>query len=102
MDQSELLTSIYTLQKEATKVALAEMGLASPRVNQSEAHRLYKRVNVEEWLELGLLKPVSKKRNGKNSTIEYLREDLIKLSMRGASIGVSACRPKGTRRNKVK
>lgn len=101
MDQSELLTSIYTLQKEATKVALAEMGLVSPRINQSEAHRIYKRVNVELWLELGLLKPVTEK-SGKNSTIEYLREDLIKLSMRGASIGVSACRPKGTRRNKVK
>lgn len=101
MDQSELLTSIYTLQKEATKVALAEVGLVSPRINQSEAHRIYKRVNVELWLELGLLKPVTEK-SGKNSTIEYLREDLIKLSMRGASIGVSACRPKGTRRNKVK
>ncbi|OJV17801.1 MAG: hypothetical protein BGO30_07600 [Bacteroidetes bacterium 41-46] len=101
MDNSELLSAIYKLQKEATKIALAEVGLVSPVINKSQACEIYTRTQVEEWADKGLLKATNKKK-GKSSTIYYSREDLVKLSLGVAEhMNVSPSGAKGTRRNKL-
>ena len=101
MDNSELLSAIYKLQKEATKIALAEVGLVSPVINKSQASEIYTRTQVEEWADKGLLKATNKKK-GKSSTIYYSREDLVKLSLGVAEhMNVSPSGAKGTRRNKL-
>ncbi len=101
MNTSELLTAIYKLQKEATKTALAEVGLVSPRINKSQACEIYTRTQVEEWADRGLLKATNKKK-GKSSTIYYNREDLVRLSLTAGHIVVSPGRVKGMRKNKEK
>lgn len=101
MDNSELLSAIYKLQKEATKIALAEVGLVSLVINKSQACEIYTRTQVEEWADKGLLKATNKKK-GKSSTIYYSREDLVKLSLGVAEhMNVSPSGAKGTRRNKL-
>lgn len=81
MDSHELLSAIFNLQIEATKLALIQVGSLSATITQAEAWRTYTRRKVERWEKKGAL--VAQPRTGPNTSKEYKREDLIRLSLFG-------------------
>lgn len=81
MESHELLSAIFNLQIEATKVALIQLGSLSATVTQAEAWRIYTRRKVERWEKKGAL--IAQPRTGPNAAKEYKREDLIRLSILG-------------------
>jgi hypothetical protein len=81
--ESELLTAIFQLQKEATKIALAESGIISPVICQAEAYRTYKRRWVEKMEAKGLLSPCNKITK-KGEKKEFRRIDLVRLKINEA------------------
>lgn len=81
MEQHKLLSAIFNLQIEATKVALIQLGSISATITQAEAWRIYKRRKVERWEKQGLL--IAEPRTGPGTSKEYKREDLIRLSILG-------------------
>lgn len=80
MNTQELYHQIYVLQKEATKVALDEVGLLRPEISQAEAFRIYTRGRVEQWIHQGL-RP-SRQGKGQGGTKWYKREDLVLYSLK--------------------
>ena len=70
---SQLLSAIYKISKEATIAALAEKGLISPIINQAEAYRLFTRRLIEDLEKKG--KIIGRK--GKRS-VTYNREEIVK------------------------
>lgn len=72
MTTTELLTAMYQISKEGTKVALAESGLVSPYLTQAEAWRTFKRKTIEKLVKSKHLKP---RKEGGN--VLYKREDIV-------------------------
>ena len=72
MTTTELLTAMYQISKEGTKVALAESGLVSPYLTQAEAWRIYSRKTIEELVRRK--KIISRKLGGK---VLFRREEIV-------------------------
>lgn len=61
--------------------ALVKTGKLKPYLKKSEAFRLYKRINIEQWIEEGLITP---RKDGNNSAawrIERLEVEVIARSI---------------------
>ena len=72
MTTTELLSAMYQISKEGTKVALAESGLISPELTQAEAWRVFTRKTIERLVNKGKLLP--RKVGGK---VLFMREDIV-------------------------
>jgi len=73
MTTTELLSAMYQISKEGTKVALAESGLISPELTQAEAWRVFSRKTIERLVNKEkVLAP--RKVGGK---VLFRREDIV-------------------------
>jgi len=74
MTDSQLLSAIYKVSKEGTKVAMAELGLISPEVSKTEAIQIWGN-SFKELLKRQRIQ--GKKGPGRTSKVKYRREDIV-------------------------
>ena len=77
MDTTELLSAIYQISKEGTKVALAEIGLVSPELTQAEAWRIFRRKRIERLIQKKEIHP--RKIGG---SVMYSRREIVEAIMK--------------------
>lgn len=80
MNNTELLTAIYQMSKEGTKVALAEIGLVSPEISQAEAWRTFRRKRIEGLVRRRKIHP--RKVGG---SVLYSRKEIVEAMMKELS-----------------
>jgi hypothetical protein len=82
LSSHQLSLIIQAAAELGAKAALAEAGKIKPYLTKAEAFRLYGRLNVERWIERGLITP---RKDGDHSArwrIERLELDAIVLARR--------------------
>ena len=74
------LTNLILFAFEIGKVeAKVELGKAKPFLSQNEAHKIYGRKKVEEWIKNGLVQPI--KDGDGNSKIRIDRLNIAKTAL---------------------
>lgn len=76
MNHSDLLSAVYQMAQEGTKVALVRSGLVSPVVSQSEAYIIYTENTIKRLKSKKLITP--RKYGAYTSKVMYEREEIAK------------------------